>query len=55
MVKTVHHRLKFINVLQSLIWDQNMKTETVKHIYLNNENNARFMQMCYTYCQNAYE
>lgn len=30
MVKTIHYRLKFINVLQSLILDQNMKTETVK-------------------------
>lgn len=55
MVKTIHHRIQVYKCFAVIDIGSKHENRDCKKINLNNENNARFMQMCYTYCQNAYE
>lgn len=55
MVKTIHHRIQVYKCLAVIDIGSKHENRDCKKINSNNENNARFMQMCYTYCQNAYE
>lgn len=51
MVKTIHHRIQVYKCFAVIDMGSKHENRDCKKININNENNARFMQMCYTYCQ----